>query len=91
MFPWHPAFHNPRLPNSGPGVVHGKEIAVGRHSMHSLGKQAGRIALFLSATWDTVQDSMGEWYVTQPWKEKEILEKHHAGYSLESSALGMTQ
>lgn len=38
------------------------------------------IALFLNATWDTVQDSMDEWYVTQPGKEKEILEKGHAGY-----------
>ena len=48
--------------------------------MHSLEKQAGRIALFLNATWDTVQDSMGDRYVTQPGKDKEILEKGHAGY-----------
>lgn len=29
---------------------------------------------------NTVKDSMGEWYVTQPGKEKEILEKGHAEY-----------
>lgn len=81
MVPWHPAFHNPLgWLNPGPGVVHGKETAVGRPGMHSLEKQAGRTALFLNATWDTVQDSMDEWYVTQPGKEKEILEKGHAGY-----------
>lgn len=38
--------------------------------MHSLEKQAGRIVLFLNATWDTVQDSMGERYVISLGRRK---------------------